>query len=132
MTKRGVIGLVGTAFVLSAAPALADGWVVRICRGETEASAIKISVGEPGSTAQLLVNWQSDNTETDFPVSKTLDAAKQLHVNADSEPADGKVAMCVLYKGTATKAMNFNDLLDVTAGQTGADANCKCPKSGKK
>ena len=132
MTKRGMTVVVGAVLALSAAPAFARGWVVRICRGQTEASAIKISVGAPGSTDQLLVNWQSDNTETDFPVSKKLDSAPQLHVNADSEPADGKVAMCVLYKGKPAKAMNFNDLLDVTADKTGTDKDCRCPKSGKK
>ena len=132
MTKRGVIGIAVAVLGLSAAPALAKGgWVVRICRGFTDASAIKISVGKPGGTDQTLVNWQSDAKETDFPVSDTLlNAGKQLHVKADSEPADGKVAMCVLYKGKAVKAMNFNDLLEVTASQKGSDAKCKCPKSG--
>jgi hypothetical protein len=131
MTKRGVTVLAAAVLVMTAAPAFAKGWVVRICRGTTEASAIKISVGEPGSTDTLLVNWQSDNLETDFPVPAKLKKAKSLHVAADSEPADGKVAMCVLYKGTATKAMNFNDLLEVTASQKGTDSACKCPKSGK-
>jgi hypothetical protein len=131
MTKRGVTVLAAAALALTAAPAFADGWVVRICRGTTEASAIKISVGKPGASDTLLVNWQSDNLETDFPVPAALANAASLHVAADSEPADGKVAMCVLYKGAATKAMNFNDLLEVTADQKGTDANCKCPKSGK-
>jgi hypothetical protein len=130
MTKRGATVVAVAAMLLSAAPALAKGgWVVRICRGFTEASAIKISVGKPGGKDQLLVNWHSDNKHTDFPVHGKLMTAKQLHVVADSEPSDGKVAMCVLYKGAAAKAMNFNDLLEVTADQKDSDA-CKCPKSG--
>ena len=131
MTKRGVIGIAIAALALSAVPALAEGgWVVRICRGATEASAIKISVGKPGGKDVQLVNWQSDAKETDFPVGDTLlPATDQLHVTADSEPGDGKVAMCVLANGTPVKAMNFTDLLDVTASQKGAaDAACKCPK----
>jgi hypothetical protein len=131
MTKRGVTVIAVAALAFSAAPAFAKGgWVVRICRGFTEASAIKISVGKPGGKDQLLVNWQSDNRHTDFPVHGKLMTATQLHVLADSEPGDGKVAMCVLYKGAATKAMNFTDLLEVTAAQKDTDAACKCPKSG--
>lgn len=131
MTKRRVTAIAIAALALSAAPALAEGgWVVRICRGLTEASAIKITVGKPGGKDVELVNWQSDAKETDFPVADTLlPATDQLHVAADSEPADGKVAMCVLANGTAVKAMNFTDLLDVTASKTGAaDPACKCPK----
>jgi hypothetical protein len=118
------------ALVGLAAPALAaDGWVVRICRGATEASAIKIEVGKPGGEDRLLVNWKSDVKETDFPVADTLLAAgDQLHVEADSEPDDGKVAMCVLYNGAAVKAMNFTDELEVTAKKTDKDDGCKCPK----
>jgi len=128
MTKCGVTVVAVAALALMAAPALAkDGWVVRICRGFTEASAIKISAGAKGKEAQV-VNWQSDNKETDFPVK---DDITQLHVMADSEPADGKVSMCVLYADKAVKAMNFNDILDSTADKTaGEDKGCKCPKSG--
>jgi hypothetical protein len=131
MTKRGVTGIAIAVLALSAAPAAAEsGWVVRICRGATEASAIKITVGKPGGKAVELVNWQSDAKEIEFPVEDTLlPATTQLHVIADSEPADGRVAMCVLANGTAVKAMNFNDQLDVTADQKGAaDPACKCPK----
>jgi hypothetical protein len=132
MTKCGVTVVALAALALSAAPALAkDGWIVRICRGFTEASKIKISVAAPNGKDHLLVNWQSDNKKTDFRVKGQLAKAKQLHVTADSEPADGKVSMCVLYGGKAVKAMNFNDLLDVTGDQTaGVDSGCKCPKSG--
>jgi hypothetical protein len=126
-----MIGIGMAALALSAAPALAKGgWVVRICRGFTEAAAIKISVGVPNGKNQLLVNWKSDNKKDDFPVHGKLMTAKQLHVIADSEPPDGKVAMCILYKGTPTKAMNFKDLLEVTASQKDTDNTCQCPKSG--
>jgi hypothetical protein len=131
MTKRGVVALMVAALVLSAAPALAKGgWMVRVCRGFTEAAKIKISVGKPSGPDRLLVNWKSDDRSTDFPVAGKLMTVKTLHVTADSEPPDGKVAMCVLYKGAAVKAMNFKDLLEVTAEQKGTDPDCKCPKSG--
>src|SRR6266481_6296196 len=132
MTKRGVTGIAVAVLVLSAAPALAKGgWKVRVCRGFTEASAIKISVGKPGTKDHPLVNWKSDAKQTDFPVSDSLlHAGEQLHVTADSEPPDGKVAMCVLYGGKVVKAMNFTDLLDATASKKGTDDGCKCPKSG--
>ena len=132
MTKRGVTGIAVAVLALSAAPAFAKGgWVVRVCRGFTEASAIKISVGKPGGKDRLLVNWKSDAKQTDFPVRDSLlRAGAELHVTADSEPADGKVAMCVLYNGKSVKAMNFTDLLDATASKTGSDDACKCPKSG--
>jgi len=132
MTKLGVTAMAVATLALSAAPALAKGggWVVRICRGFTEASAIKISVGSPGVKDKLLVNWKSDNKKDDFPVHGNLSNAKQLHVVADSEPADGKVAMCVLYKGAPAKAMNFKDLLEVTVSHSDADNTCQCPKSG--
>jgi len=130
MTKRAGTFIAVAAVAFSAAPALAaDGWVVRVCRGTTEASAIKISVGKPGGPDQELVNWKSDAKETDFPVADTLlKTGDQLRVKADSEPPDGKVAMCVLYKGAPVKAMNFTDLQDVTASATGKDDGCKCPK----
>lgn len=129
--KCGVTVVAVAALALSSAPAFAGGgWDVRVCRGFTEASAIKISVGKPGGKNHLLVNWRSDNTKDDFPVHGKLATGKSLHVVADSEPGDGKVAMCVLYKGKVAKAMNFTDLFEVTAAQTDTDAACKCPKSG--
>jgi len=129
MTKRGITVLAGAALVLAAAPAFAaGGWTVRICRGATEASAIKISVGNPGSPDVELVNWKSDAKETDFPVADTLlKAGPKLHVKADSEPADGVVSMCVLYNGKPAKAMNFTDLQEATVGEKDTDAGCKCP-----
>lgn len=131
MTTGRVTAMVIATLALSAAPALAKGgWMVRVCRGFSEAAKIKISVGKPGGNDRLLVNWKSDDRSTDFPVAGKLMTAKTLHVTADSEPPDGKVAMCVLYKGAAVKAMNFKDLLEVTAEQKGTDPDCKCPKSG--
>jgi hypothetical protein len=129
MTTRGITVLVGAALGLAATPAFgAGGWVVRICRGATEAAAIKIMVGNPGSPDVELVNWKSDVKETDFPVADTLlKVGSQLHVKADSEPADGKVAMCVLQNGKPAKAMNFVDLADVTVGEKDTDTGCKCP-----
>jgi hypothetical protein len=132
MMKRGLIGIAVTTMAMWAAPTLAaDSWVVRICRGATEASAIKIDVGNPGKDGQTLVNWQSDAKETDFPVADTMmPTGDQLRVVADSEPGDGKVAMCVLANGTPVKAMNFTDKMDVTASKSAAaDAACKCPKA---
>jgi hypothetical protein len=128
MTKCGVSVAAAAALVLSAAPSFAaDGWVVRICRGFTDAASIKISAGAKGKE-ESVVNWRSDNKQLDYPVKSDL---KQLHVMADSEPADGRVSMCVLHGAKAVKAMNFNDMLDVTADQTaGDDKGCKCPKSG--
>ena len=131
MTKRGMsgIGIAIGALALWAAPAVADsGWAVRICRGATEASEIEIEVGKPGGEDQDLVDWKSDNTATDFPVPAPFKDEKQIHVDADSDPDDGKVAMCVLYNGVPVKAMNFNDELAVTASQTDKDDGCKCPK----
>jgi len=129
MSKRGVS--VVAIMLLSATPAFAKGgWVVRVCRGFTEASAIKISAGAAGGKDKLLVNWHSDNKHDDFAVHGKAATAKSLHVIADSEPPDGKVAMCVLYKGKVAKAMNFTDLLEVTAAQSDSDSACKCPKSG--
>jgi hypothetical protein len=132
MTKRLGITLVSAiGLVLPALPvAAADGWAVRICRGFTEASAIKIEVGEAGGKDQLLVNWKSDNTATDFPLPAALKDAKKIEVEADSEPADGSVSMCVLFNGTAAKGMNFNDELEVTVAQGDKDPSCKCPNSG--
>jgi hypothetical protein len=129
MTKRGMTVFAGAALVLAATPALAaDGWVVRICRGATEAAAIKISVGKAGGTDQPLVNWQSDAKQTDFPVLDTLlKVGDKLHVKADSEPADGKVSMCVLFNGKPAKAMNFTDLEEATVDSKDTDAGCKCP-----
>jgi hypothetical protein len=130
MSKRGVVLVALAALALGAAPGwAAEGWVVRICRGATEASAIKILVGKPGGSDQPLVNWQSDAKQTDFPVADTLLAAGDaLHVAADSEPADGAVAMCVLYNGAPVKAMNVTDKLAVTAARTDKDDGCKCAK----
>jgi hypothetical protein len=113
----------------AAAPAVAaDGWAVRICRGFTEAAKIKIEVGEPGKHDQLLVNWKSDDTATEFALPATLKDAKKVHVAADSEPADGTVSMCVLYAGKPAKSMAFNDELEATVAQGDADPKCQCPK----
>lgn len=109
-------------------PALAadrKGWEVRICRGQTEASAIEIEVGE-GKSERQLVNWKSDNVETSFAVPAPFATAKTLKVEADSEPDDGKVVMCVLWDGAPAKTMKFNDELEVTVAQGDKDDTCPC------
>ena len=102
-----------------------SGWAVRICRGQTEASAIKITVSD-GKATKELVNWQSDNEKTDFPVPAPLATAAKLTVNADSEPADGKVAMCIMWNHGPAKTMKFNDLLTASAAQADKDDTCPC------
>jgi len=101
------------------------GWAVRICRGQTEASAMKITVGD-GTTQKELVNWQSDSKATDFPVPAPLAMAPKLTVAVDSEPADGKVVTCVMYNHAPVKTMKFNDLLSVTVVQSDKDDTCPC------
>src|SRR5512143_2619042 len=101
------------------------GWAVRICRGQTEASAIKITVSD-GKAQKELVNWRSDNEKTNFPVPAPMAMAKKLTVTADSEPADGKVVMCIMWDHAAAKTMNFKDLLTASAGQKDKDDSCPC------
>ena len=116
------------AAVLSAccsAAAMDPGWSVRICRGQTEASAMKIMVGEKSADTQL-VNWQSDTGQTTFALPDKLATAKSVSVSIDSEPADGKVTACVMWQGKPAKTMKFNDLLTVTAAQTDSDPSCPC------
>lgn len=101
------------------------GWAVRICRGETEASAMKITVAN-GTAQKELVNWQSDNKTTDFAVPALLAMAPKLTVTVDSEPADGRVVTCVMFNHAPVKTMKFNDLLSVTVAQSDKDDTCPC------
>jgi len=114
------IGIAGAALAADQ-----SGWAVRICRGETEAAAIKITVSE-GKEQKELVNWQSDNQVTNFPVPAPLATAKKLTVTADSEPADGKVMMCIMWNDRPAQTMKFNDLLTSSAGQKDRDDSCPC------
>jgi 3-dehydroquinate synthase class II len=107
------------------AAAMDPGWSVRICRGQSEASAMKIMVGTK-SADTLLVNWQSDNGQTTFALPEKLATAKDISVMIDSEPADGKVTACVMWQGKPAKMMKFNDLMSVTATQTDSDPACPC------
>jgi hypothetical protein len=101
------------------------GWAVRICRGQTEASAMKITVGD-GKKQKELVNWQSDSKATDFAVPAPLATAKKLTVTVDSEPPDGRVVTCVMYNHAPAKTMKFNDLLSVTVAKSDKDDTCPC------
>ncbi len=86
---------------------------------------MKITVGTK-SADTLLVNWQSDTDQTNYPLPEKLATAKSISVSIDSEPADGKVTACVLWKATAAKTMKFNDLMTVTVAQTDSDPSCPC------
>jgi hypothetical protein len=101
------------------------GWAVRICRGESEASSIKIDVSD-GKKTKLLVNWHSDKHKTTYVVPAPLSRAASLTVNADSEPPDGKVIMCIMWKGAPAKTMKSNDLMQATAAQCDSDPSCPC------
>lgn len=120
---------IGAALLATAwwtpAQAADPGWAVRICRGQTEAAAMKIEVGETNA-GTLLVNWQSDNGQTNFALPAKLEAAKSITVTIDSEPADGKVTACIMWKGASAKMMKFNDLLTATAKQGDSDPACPC------
>ena len=115
----------GICFGGTALAAHKTGWAVRICRGQTEASAIKITVSN-GKAHKTLVNWKSDNEQTNFRVPAPLNLAKKLTVTADSEPADGKVVMCIMWDRTAAKTMSFKDLLTDSASQKDRDDSCPC------
>ena len=121
----GVAALVGIGIGSAALAADEGGWVVRICRGQTEASAIKITVSD-GKAKKELVNWQSDNQVTNFPVPAPLATADKLSVTADSEPGDGKVTMCILQGRAPAKTMKFTDLLEATAAKGDTDESCPC------
>ena len=120
--------MIGAALLATCCtPAAADsgGWAVRICRGQSEASAMKITVGEK-SADTLLVNWQSDSDQTNFALPAKLEKAKSINVSIDSEPADGKVTACVMWQAKPAKMMKFNDLMSVTVAQTDSDPACPC------
>lgn len=128
MTRsKWMVGAAAFGLCLGSAAWGADqkGWAVRICRGQTEASAIEIEVGD-GKSDHELVNWKSDNVETTFAVPAPYATAKSLKVEADSEPDDGKVVMCVLWNGAPAKTMQFNDELEVTVAQGAKDDTCPC------
>ena len=122
----GMAGAAALAVLLADGAAATDsGWSVRICRGQTEASAIDIEV-EEGKVEQKLVSWKSDNPQTDFAVPAPLATAKALKVEADSEPDDGKVALCVFWNGAPARTMTFTDELEVTVAQGATDDSCPC------
>lgn len=121
-----MVGAVALGMSIAGAARAADsGWSVRICRGQTEAAAIKIEA-EEGKVEKLVVNWQSDNTQTDFAVPAPLATAKTLKIEADSEPADGKVVLCVFWNGAPAKTMRFNDELEDSVTQGATDDSCPC------
>ena len=121
-----MVGAAALGMLIGGAAQAADtGWSVRVCRGQNEASAIKLTATD-GKTTKELVNWQSDNPKTDFAVPAPLTTAATITVTADSEPADGKVALCVLWNGAPAKAMKFNDLLSVDVAKGDTDAGCPC------
>ena len=118
----------GAALVMAiggTAQAADEGWAVRICRGQSEASAMKILLVD-GQTLTPLINWQSDNQQTTFKVPAPLATAAKLTVAIDSEPDDGKVTACLLWKGAPAKTMKFNDQFQATAAQTDSDPSCPC------
>lgn len=121
-----MIGAVALGMAIGG-PAMAQDarWSVRVCRGQNEASAIKITASD-GKTTKQVVNWQSDNKKTDFAVPAPLAKAPKLTIVADSEPADGKVAMCVFWGKTPAKTMKFNDLLSVDVATGDTDDSCPC------
>jgi hypothetical protein len=124
-----MVAAVTLALGIGSAAGAADqtGWAVRICRGETEASAIKIEIGSGKSKDERdLVNWKSDDMETTFVVPAPYATAKTLKVEADSEPGDGKVVMCVLWNGAPAKTMKFKDELEATVKQGAKDDSCPC------
>ena len=122
-----MVGAAALGICIGGTASAADrsGWMVRICRGQTEAAAMKITVGD-GTTQKELVNWQSDTKRTDFPVPSPLAMAEKLTVTSDSEPADGKVAMCVMWDHAPAKTMKFNDLMSVTVAKGDKDPTCPC------
>ncbi|MFN8642331.1 MAG: hypothetical protein U0802_11995 [Candidatus Binatia bacterium] len=55
-----------------------------------------------------------------------LAEAAKVSITADSEPADGKVAMCVFWGTTPAKTMTFKDLLSVDVAKGDSDGSCPC------
>lgn len=122
-----IVGAVVLGACIGGAALAADqaGWAVRICRGQTEASTIKITIGD-GKAEKLLIDWRSDNQTTNFPVPAPLATARKLTVTADSAPADGKVVMCIMWDHTSAKTMRFTDLLTASAKRGEKDDSCPC------
>ncbi|MGD9762303.1 MAG: hypothetical protein AB7V27_01120 [Candidatus Binatia bacterium] len=102
-----------------------QGWTVSICRGQTEAAQMNITVGD-GTSGHELVHWRSDNRQTTFAVPGPLGNAEKLTVEIDSMPPDGKATACVLWRGTPAKTMKFTDQLTATVAKTDRDNSCPC------
>lgn len=133
MMRMGV--LLGTVVLLTAAGAVraADaGWAVKVCADKAYTWAHEVEVhivdGE-GKNRQDVAEWKRDSSTTvDFPVSGALASAETVRVEADAEPYDAQVYLCVLYGGKLAKVMMFLDKSTATVRRTDTDTGCPCLK----
>jgi hypothetical protein len=103
-----------------------NGWYIRVCKTQTEASQIKLWLGLGGnsSTHKDWFTWKSsDPIEIDFP--NEIINVKEIWIKGKAIPEDSNVSMCVCYQDHVTQKMTFDDEEEHETRQGDSD-DCEC------
>lgn len=107
-------------------PAQKNGWYIRVCKTQTEASAIELEVGlggQSGSHRKWKLWNSSDEAEFDFP--DDLRSVREVWIKGIAKPEDRNVSMCVCYIDHVTQKMTFDADEEHETSQTDSD-DCEC------
>jgi hypothetical protein len=107
-------------------PAQKNGWFVRVCKTQTEASAIKLEIGLGGNSGSHRPwrTWQS-NDEAEFDVPEDLRSVQEIWIKGTAIPEDRNVHMCVCFVDHVTQRMTFDADEEHETSQTDND-DCGC------
>lgn len=103
-----------------------NGWFVRVCTSQTEASGIDLSIGLGGqeSSHRAWRRWNS-NDETEFDVPDDLRNVQEIWIKGVAVPKDRNVHMCVCFRDHVTQKMEFDRDEEHETSQGDSDS-CAC------
>src|SRR6185369_8075814 len=86
------------------------GWFVRICRGQTQASGVRLEIGFGGlgSSHRYWRDWTHADTETELPLPLDLIYAKEIWIKGTSHN-QMDVSMCAAFNDHVTQKMTFHE-----------------------
>ena len=111
------------AYAQPTAPAMREGWWIKIRTDRTEATSIDFQIGTKREDRESWRTWHSaDPTEFDVP-AKYLQVA-HIYIRATANPQGKKAWLCLMYRDHGVQHIDTDNVDEQDKNQTDTDGDC--------
>ena len=102
-----------------------EGWSVRFCKGEIEATSVDLYVGVDSNSKEKWTTWNTSMDATVAVPSKYMHV-KEIWVEGIAIHSDNNVCFCLKYNDVAKRHFEFDDHEDHKVDTGREEGECHC------